>query len=84
MGFSGLVAISTNSNVVPDLAFFELLLKDQFFTISIIVIVLSISLTVSSIDTIKNAISSIIIVDGKQINIPNCLHKYLDFKTIEL
>ena len=22
--------------------------------------------------------------DGKQINIPNCLHKYLDFKTIEL
>ena len=22
--------------------------------------------------------------DGKKINIPNCLHKYLDFKTIEL
>ena len=67
MGFSGLVAISTNSNVVPDLAFFELLLKDQFFTISIIVIFLSISLTVSSIDTIINAISSLIIVDGVKI-----------------
>ena len=67
MGYSGLVAISTNSNVVPDLAFFELLLKDQFFTISIIVIFLSISLTVSSIDTIINAISSLIIVDGVKI-----------------
>ena len=67
MGYSGLVAISTNSNVVPDLVFFELLLKDQFFTISIIVIFLSISLTVSSIDTIINAISSLIIVDGVKI-----------------
>ena len=67
MGYSGLVAISTNSNIVPDLAFFELLFKDQFFTISIIVIFLSISLTVSSIDTIINAISSLIIVDGVKI-----------------
>ena len=62
------------NNVVPDLAFFELLLKDQFFTISIIVIFLSISLTVSSIDTIINAISSLIIVDGiKIIKINNSL-----------
>ena len=67
MGFSGLVAISAKSNVVPDLAFFELLLKDQFLTVSIIVIFLSISLTVSSIDTIINAISSLIIVDGVKI-----------------
>ena len=49
------------------MAFFELLLKDQFFTISIIVIFLSISLTVSSIDTIINAISSLLIVDGVKI-----------------
>ena len=67
MGFSGLVAASSNNNVVPDLAFFQLLLKDQVVTISIIIIVLAISLTVSSIDTLINAISSLIIVDGNKI-----------------
>ena len=67
MGFSGLVAVSLNDNVVPDLAFFSLLLKDELWTLSIIVILLSISLTVSSIDTIINAISSLIVVDGNKI-----------------
>ena len=36
--------------------------------LSIIVIVLAISLTASSIDTLINAISSLIIVDGKKIS----------------
>ncbi len=67
MGFSGLIAVSQNSNVVPDLAFFYLLLKEQTFVLSIIILVLAISLTVSSIDTLINAISSLIVVDGKQI-----------------
>jgi len=67
MGFSGLVAVSLNNNVNPDLAFFSLLLKDELLTFSIIIILLSISLTVSSIDTIINAISSLIIVDGNKI-----------------
>ena len=67
MGFSGLIAISQNSNVVPDLAFFYLLLKEQTFPLSIIILVISISLTVSSIDTLINAISSLIVVDGKKI-----------------
>ncbi len=67
MGFSGLIAISQDSNVVPDLAFFYLLLKEQTFALSIIILVLSISLTVSSIDTLINAISSLIVVDGKKI-----------------
>ena len=67
MGFSGLVAVSSNSNVIPDLAFFQLLLKDQVATISVIIIILAISLTVSSIDTLINAISSLIIVDGNKI-----------------
>ena len=67
MGFSGLVAASSENIDVPDLAFFQLLLKDQYLIISVIIIFLAISLTVSSIDTIINAISSIIIVDGKKI-----------------
>ncbi len=67
MGFSGLVAASSENIVAPDLAFFHLLLKDQYLIISVIIIFLAISLTVSSIDTIINAISSLIIVDGKKI-----------------
>ena len=67
MGFTGLVAASSENIVAPDLAFFQLLLKDQYLIISVIIIFLAISLTVSSIDTIINAISSLIIVDGKKI-----------------
>ncbi len=67
MGFSGLVATSQNPSVVPDLAFFSLLLKDQAIFLSIIITILAISLTVSSIDTLVNAISSLIIVDGNKI-----------------
>ncbi len=67
MGFSGLVATSLDSNVIPDLAFFSLLFKEQTTLLSVIVIVLGISLTISSIDTLINAISSLIIVDGNKI-----------------
>ena len=71
MGFSGLVAVSVNSKVVPDLAFFSLLLKEQSLIFSVIIVILAISLTVSSIDTLINAITSIIVVDG---------NKFLNFK----
>ena len=67
MGFTGLVSVSKNSNVIPDLAFFSLFLNKQVFALSIIIIFLAISLTLSSIDTLINAISSLIIVDGKKI-----------------
>ena len=67
MGFSGLVAVSINSSVIPDLAFFSLLLKEQDSMISVIVIILAISLTISSVDTLINAISSLIVVDGNKV-----------------
>ena len=67
MGFSGLVAISVDSNVVPDLGFFSLLLKNQDIFLSIVIIVLGLSLTISTVDTLVNAISSLIIVDLKSI-----------------
>ena len=65
MGFSGLVAISVNPKVVPDLGFFSLLLKDQTDFLSLVIIILGLSLTISTIDTLINAISSLIVVDGK-------------------
>ena len=67
MGITGLVAVSENSLVTPDLAFFSLLLKDANIYISILIIFLAISLTVSSIDTLINAIASLIIVDGNKV-----------------
>ena len=67
MGFIGLVAVSKNSNVVSDLAFFSLLLNENTLIMSFIILLLAISLTISSIDTLINAISSLIIVDGNKI-----------------
>ncbi|MDC0043274.1 sodium:solute symporter [Candidatus Pelagibacter sp.] len=65
MGISGLVAVSVNPNVVPDLAFFSILLKDQTQFLSLIIVILGLSLTISTVDTLVNAISSLIVVDGK-------------------
>ena len=85
MGFSGLVAVSVNSNVVQDLAFFSLLFKEQVIMLSVIVVILGISLTISSIDTLINAISSLIIVDGnKVINFKGNYFKLSNYLIISL
>ena len=65
MGFSGLVATSVDSSVLPDLGFFFLLLKGQNEFLSIIIVILGLSLTISTVDTLINGISSLIVVDGK-------------------
>ena len=67
MGFSGLVAISLDQDVIPDLAFFSLLLKENLIIFSVMIVILAISLTISSIDTLINAISSLVIVDVDKI-----------------
>ena len=65
MGFTGMVAFSIESSVRPDLGFFSLLLKEQTAFISFIVIILGLALTISTVDTLINGISSLIAVDGK-------------------
>tara|TARA_Y100000590_G_C15196645_1_gene817097 strand:- start:13 stop:618 length:606 start_codon:yes stop_codon:yes gene_type:complete len=65
MGISGLIAISLDSKVNPDLAFFSILLKENIPLISLIAIIMALSLTISTADTLVNAISSLIIVEGK-------------------
>ena len=67
MGFSGLVAVSVDPIVIGDLGFFTLLLKDQAEFLSSIIIILGLSLTISTVDTLVNAISSLVIVDAKQL-----------------
>jgi Na+/proline symporter len=65
MGFIGMVSFSQDSSTRPDLGFFTLLLKDQTELLSLMIIVLGLSLTISTVDTLVNAISSLFVVDGK-------------------
>ena len=67
MGYTGLISFSLNSKVIPDLAFFDLILSKNFLLI-ISILVLALALTLSTIDTLINAISSILIVNGNQIS----------------
>ena len=67
MGYTGLISYSLNSKVIPDLAFFNLILTNNYLLI-ISIIVLTLALTLSTIDTLINAISSILIINGNQIS----------------
>ena len=68
MGYSGLISYSLNSKVIPDLAFFDLILSEKSPLVVVAILILAISLTLSTIDTLINAISSLLIVNGDYIN----------------
>ena len=68
MGYSGLISYSLNPKVIPDLAYFDLVLKNKNSLIIVGILILAMSLTLSTIDTLINAISSLIIIEGNQIN----------------
>ena len=65
MGVTGLIAISLDNKINPDLAFFSILLRENIPILSILIIIMGISLTISTVDTLVNAISSLIIVESK-------------------
>ena len=65
MGFTGMISFSINPSNRPDLGFFTLLLNEQTELMSIIIIILGLALTISTVDTLVNAISSLFIIDGK-------------------
>ncbi|MDC0897764.1 sodium:solute symporter [Candidatus Pelagibacter sp.] len=65
MGFTGIVSFSIDPSQRPDLGFFTLLLKEQTQTLSLLIITLGLALTISTVDTLVNAISSLFVVDGK-------------------
>ena len=65
MGFVGLVSFSIDPSNRPDLGFFTLLLKEQTELLSLLIITLGLALTISTVDTLVNAISSLFVVDGK-------------------
>ena len=65
MGFAGMVSFSIDPGNRPDLGFFTLLLKEQTEMLALIIITLGLALTISTVDTLVNAISSLFVVDGK-------------------
>jgi len=67
MGINGIIAVSLDSKINPDLAFFSVLLKNKTKFLSVVIIILAVSLTISTIDTLVNAISSLVVVDGKNL-----------------
>jgi len=79
MGFTGMVAFSIDPTIRPDLGFFTLLLKEQTELLSLFVIALGLALTISTVDTLVNAISSLIVVDGKATFNFNKKTNYLNF-----
>jgi Na+/proline symporter len=79
MGFTGMVAFSIDPTTRPDLGFFTLLLNEQTEILSLIVIILGLALTISTVDTLVNAISSLIVVDGKATFNMDKKTNYLDF-----
>jgi len=65
MGFIGMVSFSIDPSVRADLGFFTLLLKEQTEMLSLIIIILGLALTISTVDTLVNAISSLFVINGK-------------------
>ena len=65
MGFAGMVSFSINPGNRPDLGFFSLLLKERSELLSLIIVILGLALTISTVDTLVSAISSLFVVDGK-------------------
>ena len=65
MGFAGMVSFSIDPSNRPDLGFFTLLLKEQTEMLALIIITLGLALTISTVDTLVNAMSSLFVVYGK-------------------
>ncbi len=68
MGYTGLISFSLDPKIKPDLAFFKIMLSNDNVLIIASILILALALTLSTIDTLINAISSLIIIDGKELN----------------
>ena len=68
MGYTGLISFSIDPKVKPDLAFFKLIFLNDNVLIIVSILILALALTLSTIDTLINAISSLMIINGKEIN----------------
>ena len=67
LGFCGIIAVSLGQAKDPSIVIFSLLLKNGAVWLSISILILALTLVISSMDTLINAISSLIIIESKKI-----------------
>jgi hypothetical protein len=78
MGVTGTISKLNGLKFNEDLAFFSIILNQNDILISLIVLIFSLSLTISTVDTLLNSISSLTIVHSKDFfNFKNLKNKKL-------
>ena len=65
MGLTGSISKLNNLKFNDDLAFFSIILNQNNILISLIILIFSLCLTISTVDTLLNSISSLTIVHSK-------------------
>ena len=84
LGFCGIVAISLGSVDDPSTIIFSLLLGQGGKYLSSVVLVLALTLVISSMDTLINAISSLLVIDGSKFIKYSAKITHLNFSRIIL
>ena len=82
LGFCGIVAVSLDQAKDPSTIIFSLLLSSGGMMFAIAILILALTLVISSMDTLINAISSLIIIDGKKIFYSGSELNYLNFSKL--
>ena len=82
LGFCGIVAVSLDQAKDPSTIIFSLLLSSGGMMFAIAILILALTLVISSMDTLINAISSLIIIDGKKIFNSESKLNYLNFSKL--
>jgi len=65
IGLTGILAKNVNIKFSEDLVFFSIILFENNFLITIVVLIFALCLTISTVDTLLNSISSLLIVHSK-------------------
>ena len=84
LGFCGIVAISLGSVDDPSTIIFSLLLGQGGKYLSSVVLILELTLVISSMDTLINAISSLLVIDGSKFIKYSAKITHLNFSRIIL
>ena len=84
LGFCGIVAVSLGKVEDPSTIIFSLLLGQGGKYLSTAVLVLALTLVISSMDTLINGISSLLVIDGSKFIKHNSKISYLNFSRIIL
>jgi len=84
LGFCGIVAVSLGQAKDPSTIIFSLLLGSAGTFLSSIILILALTLVISSMDTLINAIASLLVIESKKFIKLNSKISYLNFSRMIL